>query len=116
MGFFSPTTHTGNESPRPPRLTGLALRLSPKTESVALVGPNPPATVPLTGFLNLSATSSSHCRPAVFRQVAFMGFALQGFLPSTKPPAIHHRQTTLLPFLPPVAQPHGPRPGVPLGA
>jgi hypothetical protein len=33
MGFFSPTTHTGNESPRPPRLTGLAFRSDPKAES-----------------------------------------------------------------------------------
>jgi len=32
-----------------------------------------------------------------------MGFALQGVIPSTKPLAIHHRQTTLLPLLPPVA-------------
>jgi hypothetical protein len=33
MGFVSPSTHTGNESPRPPRFTGLAVRPGPKTES-----------------------------------------------------------------------------------
>jgi hypothetical protein len=116
MGFSSPSTHTGSESPRPPRFTGLAVRLNQKPSQRSLIGPTPSATVPLTGFLNLSATSSFHYPPAIFRQVAFMGFALQGFNPSTKPPAIHHRQATLLPFLPPVAQPQGPRPGVPLGA
>jgi hypothetical protein len=31
MGFFSPSTHTGRESPRPPRFTGLAVRIGPKT-------------------------------------------------------------------------------------
>jgi hypothetical protein len=70
-----------------------------------LAGPNPPATVPLPGFLNLSATSSSHNPPAIFRQVAFLGFALQGFTPSTKPLATRRRQITLLSFLPPAAQP-----------
>jgi hypothetical protein len=47
--------------------------------------PNPRTTVSLTGFPNLSATSSSPHRPAIFRRVAFLGFALQGFVPSTKP-------------------------------
>ena len=34
-----------------------------------------------------------------------MGFALQGFDPFTKPSTAHHRRITLLPLLPPVAQP-----------
>jgi hypothetical protein len=34
-----------------------------------------------------------------------MGFALQGFIPRTKPPTIHHRRNTLLSLLPPVALP-----------
>ena len=38
MGFGSPSTHTGNESPRPPRFTGLAVRLGPKTESAFASG------------------------------------------------------------------------------
>ena len=116
LGVSFPFNALGNESPRPPRFTGLAVRLDPKTGSVAPTGPTPPTTVPLTGFLNLSATFSSHCPPAIFRQVAFMGFALQGFNPSTKPPVTHRHRTTLLSFLPPVAQPQGPRPGTPLGA
>jgi hypothetical protein len=116
MGFVSPSTHAGNESPRPPRFTGLAPDSLRRPSRRPLMGPSPSATVPLTGFLNLSATSSSHCPPAIFRQVAFMGFALQGVIPCTKPLAIRHRQTTLLPLLPPVALPRGPRPGAPLGA
>jgi hypothetical protein len=103
MGFFSPSTHTGNESPRPTRFTG---RLSDPTRRLNRplpAGPTPPATAPLTGFFNLSATYSSQYPPVIFRQVAFMGFALQGFVPSTKPLTIHHRQITLLPLLPPVA-------------
>jgi hypothetical protein len=32
-----------------------------------------------------------------------MGFALQGFIPFTKPSATHRRRNTLLPFLPPAA-------------
>jgi hypothetical protein len=116
MGFFAPTTH---EATRVHVRTVLPAWLSNparKPNWRLLTGPTPSTTVPLTGFLNLSATFSSHCRLAIFRQVAFMGFALQGFNPSTKPLAIHHRQITLLPFLPPVAPPQGPRLEVPLGA
>jgi hypothetical protein len=49
------------------------------------VSPIPPATVPLAGFPNLSAAHSSLRRPAIFRQVALLGFTLQGFVPLTKP-------------------------------
>jgi len=80
------------------------------------MGPTPSVTVPLTGFFNLSATCPSQCPPAIFRQVAFMGFALQGVIPFTKPPTTHRRRTTLLPLLPPVALPLDPRPGTLLGA
>jgi hypothetical protein len=48
-------------------------------------GPNLPVTVPLTGFLNLSATSSSLHRPTIFRWVALVGFTLQGVVPLAKP-------------------------------
>jgi hypothetical protein len=53
LGFCSPTTLTGSESPRPPTV---ALRPNPKTRSVSLADPTLPATVPLSGFLNLPAT------------------------------------------------------------
>jgi hypothetical protein len=38
MGFSSPSMHTGNESPRPPHLTGLALQPNPKTELASTGG------------------------------------------------------------------------------
>jgi hypothetical protein len=70
-----------------------------------LTVPTPPASVPLTGFLNLSATSSSCYPPVIFRQVTFMGFTLQGFDPFIQTPKAHHLRITLLPFLPSVALP-----------
>jgi hypothetical protein len=87
-----------------PAINGRLPGSTRKSIRYLLMIPTSPATVPLTGFLNLSATFSSHYRPAIFRQVAFMGFALQGFSPFAKPPATHRRQTTLLSFFPPVAQ------------
>jgi len=53
--------------------------------SVLPAGPTPPATVSLTGFPNLAATSSSPRRPAIFRRVALVGFTLQGVVPRMKP-------------------------------
>jgi hypothetical protein len=105
MGFLAPSTHTGKDSPRSSCLTRKPSTLIRKPKWRWPVGPTPLATVPLTGFLNLSATCSSLCRPVIFRQVTFVGFALQGFIPFTKPPATHRRRITLLSFLPPVAQP-----------
>ena len=52
---------------------------------VAPAGPIPLVTVPLTGFLNLSATSSSLRLSTIFGWVALVGFALQGFDPHAKP-------------------------------
>jgi len=82
------------------RLTGRLSGSARRPPQRPPVVPKPPATVPLTGFFNLSATCPSQYRPAIFRQVALMGFALQGVMPSTKPSAIHHRRNTLLPLLP----------------
>jgi hypothetical protein len=63
-------------------------------------GPNPAATVSLTGFLNLSATFPCTSRPTIFRWVAFLGFSLQGFTPLPEPDQAHHLAPTLLTFLP----------------
>jgi hypothetical protein len=112
MGFLSPTALMGNESPRPPRVTGGPPNQNRSSNWLPSAGPTPLTTVPLTGFLNLSATFSSQCRPVVFRQVALMGFALQGIIPFTKPPATRRRWNTLLPFLPPAALPQVPRLGI----
>jgi hypothetical protein len=83
MGFCSPTARKTSRAhvlsrERPPEVTQRYARY-------VSMAPTPPTTVPLAGFSNLSATFLSQCRPAIFRQVALMGFALQGILPSTKP-------------------------------
>jgi len=49
-----------------------------------LANPTSSATEPLTGFLNLSAASSSHLRPIIFRWVALMGLRPPGVHPLTK--------------------------------
>lgn len=49
-----------------------------------LVLPIPPATVPFTGFLNLSTAYSFGDPSVVFRQMTLMGFSLQGFHPLAK--------------------------------
>ena len=116
MGFLSPSTHTGHRSPRLLRLRGKPPDQTRKSDQDLPAGPDPPATVPLTGFLNLSATCSSCRPPTIFRQVAFMGFALQGFDPLTKTLPARHHQITLLPLLPPVAQLQVLGPKFPLGA
>jgi len=82
-GVCAPSALTGSESPRPSRFPGPAPRRFLAGNPPA--GPTPPVTVPFTGFLNLSTVSSSPRLPAFFRQVALLGFSLQGFTPSTKP-------------------------------
>lgn len=69
--------------------------------SVPPAVPTPPATVPLAGFLGLSAACSSPRRPAIFRRVALLGFTLQGFVhsPCEAPPVLHRRRA-LLTFCP----------------
>jgi len=60
-----------------PRLSRLPARATPVPRD-APAAPTPPTTVPLTGFLNLPAASSSLRRPAIFRQVALLGFCPSG--------------------------------------
>lgn len=57
-GISFPFNASGNESPRPPRLTGLAVRLGPKTESASADGSHPASygaahslSQPLSDFL-----------------------------------------------------------------
>jgi hypothetical protein len=109
-GILVPYNASGNQSPRPPSRPGNppgqeALRTSPKTNSAsagrshpANYGAAPRLSQPLSDFIPLSY------RPAIFRQVTFMGFALQGFVPFAKPPATHRPRNTLMSLLPPVAQ------------
>jgi len=90
LGVPVPFNASGGESPRPSarRLPCSARRPArpPRCyRSVLPAGPTPPATVSLTGFPNLAATSSSLRRPAIFRRVALVGFTLQGVVPRMKP-------------------------------
>jgi hypothetical protein len=59
------------------------------------------ATLPLAGFLNLSAASISLRRPTVFRWVAFLGFHPSGVCSSHQSPgqlvAVRHALLTLFP-------------------
>jgi len=64
-----------------------------------------PTTVPLAGFLNLSAASSSLHRPAIFRQVALLGFYPTGVRASLADPMARRHRHALLTFLLPVAHP-----------
>jgi hypothetical protein len=102
---FVPLQRVRHRELTSPRLTGKLSDRARRPCRRLPVAPTPPATVPLTGFLNLSATCLSQCRPTIFRQVALMGFALQGVIPSTKPSAIRHRRNTLLSLLPRVDRP-----------
>ena len=79
LGFLSPTAHQEERVHVPVAGAPRGLPGNPST------GPTPPTTAPLAGFPNLSAASTSLDRPAIFRQVALMGFALQGIDPLVKP-------------------------------
>jgi hypothetical protein len=55
LGFLSPTAYTDNRSPRPPPRGQLSDPIQGPNQYPPAV-PTPLATVPLSGFLNLSAT------------------------------------------------------------
>jgi hypothetical protein len=77
MGFRAPTTHgAGRAHVQTSGCPSVRLPRSYRGGPPAV--PSPPATVSLAGFPNLSATCLSPRRPAIFRRVAFVGFALQG--------------------------------------
>jgi len=61
--------------------------------------PKLPATVPPTGFFNLSVTSSLHCRPTIFRRVTLLGFRPSGVFPLTQPRTAPRRRIALLTLL-----------------
>jgi len=67
--------------------------------------PTLPTTVPLAGFLNLSAALSSLRRPAIFRQVALLGFCPPGVRSSRADPMARRHRRAFLTFLLPVALP-----------
>jgi len=98
LGVYCPSSASGGRSPRPAR---------PKPDEppgfwpgIAPAGPTPPATVPLTGFLNLAAASFSLRPPAIFRQVALLGFHPSGVCSTHADPTTHRRRHALLTFLP----------------
>jgi hypothetical protein len=82
LGVSRPYSASGGRNPRlagcPVELPGFAGRLP--------AGPTQPTTVPLAGFLNLSAAWSSFRRPAIFRQVALLGFSPTGDRISARSP------------------------------
>ena len=72
---------------------------------IASAGPTPPATVPLTGFPNLAAASLSLRRPAIFRQVALLGFGPTGGCSCHAAPTARRRRHALLALFPSVGLP-----------
>jgi hypothetical protein len=82
LGFLAPSAHWEEGVHVPP---GCPVELPGLSPGNLPAGPILPATVSPAGFLNLSATSSTLRRPAVFRQVALLGFTLQGFVPPAQP-------------------------------
>jgi hypothetical protein len=65
----------------------------------------PPATAPLAGFPNLSAASTSPRRPAIFRQVALLGFHPSGVCSDHTAPLARRQRHALVTFLRPAARP-----------
>jgi hypothetical protein len=59
-----------------------------------------PATVSPSGFFNLSATFSLHCRPTIFRRVTLLGFCPSGVFPFTQLRTAPRRRLALLTLLP----------------
>lgn len=100
-GVFAPSTLIGSESSRLSGLPGPAPRRflcgNPSAISRPLI------TVPLLGFPNLSAVSPSPSRPAIFRQVAFLGFRPTGVSSFHEAPTTLRRQHPLLTFFPRIA-------------
>jgi hypothetical protein len=74
----------------------------PVTRSAA-AGSQPSASVSLAGFRNLSATSSSLRRPAVFRRVALVGFYPSGGCSSHEAPTTRRRRCAFLTLFPWIA-------------
>jgi len=99
LGFCCPYNAHEGESPRP---AGCPVEL-PGFAGNLPTGPTLPTTVPLTGFLNLTAVFSSPHPPAIFRQVAFMGFYPSGICSFHEAPDAHRRRFALLTFLPWIA-------------
>jgi len=100
-GFLCPYNVRGGESPRP---AGCPVELPGFAGNLPTV-PKPPTTAPLAGFPNLTAASSSPHRPAIFRQVTFMGFYPTGSCSFHEGPDARRRRHALLTFLPRVALP-----------
>lgn len=74
-----------------------------------------PATVPLQVFSTFQRFAPPKTVPPYFRQVALLGFALQGIIPFAQPRTTHRCRITLLAFLLLVG-PLSPSKGAPQGA
>jgi hypothetical protein len=94
LGFHAPTTHQEKR---------VHVRLSPAPRFCRGVRPRvPPRRLRCRSqvFSTSQRPSSSLHRPTIFRWVASMGFALQGFVPLTKPRRLVVVRPTLLTLLP----------------
>lgn len=78
LGFLPPSAHQGEEVHVRPAGAGSAAEVLPRMSADGSQTTNYGATL---GFLNLSVACSFFARPTIFRWVALMGFALQGFVP-----------------------------------
>jgi len=98
-GSFVPYSASSIGDPRPSRLPVRAPP-APFQAGIPPAVPQLPATVPPSGFFNLSVTSSLQRRPTIFRRVTLMGSRPSGVFPLTQLRTAHRRRHALLTFFP----------------
>jgi hypothetical protein len=103
LGFLAPSAHIGEGSPRPHEVS---LMLAPWVLPRRLrTVPTPFDTVPLAGFLNLSAAFSSPHRPAMFQTGSTRGVNPSGDSSSLTEPDCSSQPSYPLAVLPWLAHP-----------
>lgn len=97
MGFLPPSAHTEERV----HVSLVTQSRSPELGSrfYRTVPPNP-ATVPLPGFFNLSATSTSLFPSIIFRWITLLGLRPTGIYSSHEAPTVRHCRHTLLTLFP----------------